>query len=177
MNQTSHPTLILGGGFVGLFTALHLSRQNYPHPIILIEQRDRFSFKPLLYELLSGELHPQQVYPRYADLLPNRGITLIQDTVQTIDLHQHRVLLTSGQNCDYGNLVLALGSKTTYFNTPGAADHALPLTSGAEAIALRNQLQSRLRLAIQTQDTEQRQQLLTVAIIGAGRPELNWRVP
>ncbi|WP_390625433.1 NAD(P)-binding protein [Nostoc linckia] len=51
----SHPTVILGGGFAGLFTALHLSQQNYSHPIILIEQRDRFSFKPLLYELLSGE--------------------------------------------------------------------------------------------------------------------------
>ncbi|MHC5748154.1 MAG: hypothetical protein ACYTXT_41190 [Nostoc sp.] len=46
--------------FAGLFTALHLSQQNYSHPIILIEQRDRFSFKPLLYELLSGELHSEQ---------------------------------------------------------------------------------------------------------------------
>jgi NADH dehydrogenase FAD-containing subunit len=71
MNQKSNPTLILGGGFVGLFTALHLSRQNYQQPIVLIEQRDRFSFKPLLYELLSGELKPQQVpvMPTYS---PNR---------------------------------------------------------------------------------------------------------
>jgi NADH dehydrogenase len=60
------PTIILGGGFVGLFTALHLRQQNYSRPIILIEQRDRFTFKPLLYELLTGELHPEQVCPRYS---------------------------------------------------------------------------------------------------------------
>lgn len=66
MQQASRCTVILGGGFAGLFTALHLSQQNYFHPIILIEQRDRFCFKPLLYELLSGELHSEQVYPRYS---------------------------------------------------------------------------------------------------------------
>ncbi|WP_460204258.1 hypothetical protein [Scytonema sp. NUACC21] len=84
MQQASHPTVILGGGFAGLFTALHLSHQNYSHPIILIEQRDRFSFKPLLYELLSGELHSDQVYPRYKDLLAGSRVTFVQDTVKVI---------------------------------------------------------------------------------------------
>lgn len=168
MNQTSHPTLILGGGFVGLFTALHLRRQNYQRPVILIEQRDRFSFKPLLYELLSGELHVQQVHPRYTDLLSNSGIGLVQDIVETIDLPNKQVVLTSGKHYHYGNLVLALGSKTAYFDTPGAAEYALPITSGAEAIALRDHLKYCLHLAIQTADTEQRRHLLTVAIIGAG---------
>ncbi len=168
MNQPSQPTLILGGGFVGLFTALHLSRQHYPQPIILIEQSDRFSFKPLLYELLSGELHTPQVYPRYADVLGDSGVTFVQSTVQTIDLLQQRVGLTSGDSYNYGKLVLALGSKTTYFNTPGAAEYAFPLTSGAEAIALRQHLKARLMLAIQTPNADQRRELLTVAIIGAG---------
>jgi demethylphylloquinone reductase len=168
MYQIPSPTLILGGGFLGLFTALHLSHQNYQHPIVLIEQRDRFSFKPLLYELLSGELHRQQVYPRYADLLAGSSIKFVQDTVQLIDLPHKRVLLSSGQDYAYGNLVLALGSKTTYFDTPGASEYALPLTSGIEVIALRDRLQSRLRQAIQTPDPKKRCPLLTVAIIGAG---------
>lgn len=75
MNQTSHPTIIVGGGFVGLFTALHLRGQNYPHPILLIEQRDRFTFKPLLYELITDKLHAEQVCPRYADLLAESKVT------------------------------------------------------------------------------------------------------
>ncbi|WP_017651561.1 NAD(P)/FAD-dependent oxidoreductase [Fortiea contorta] len=168
MQQASHPTVILGGGFAGLFTALHLSQQNYSHPIILIEQRDRFSFKPLLYELLSGELQSQQVYPRYQELLAGSRVTFVQDRVTSIDLPQHRVELASGKIFDYSNLVLALGSQTTYFHTPGAAEYALPFTSGEQAIALRKHLRYKLYQAIQTTDSQHRQQLLSIAIIGAG---------
>ncbi|BAY08451.1 NAD(P)/FAD-dependent oxidoreductase [Calothrix sp. NIES-2098] len=168
MQQASHPTVILGGGFAGLFTALHLSQQNYSQPIILIEQRDRFSFKPLLYELLSGELHSEQVYPRYKELLAGSRVTFVQDTVKSIDLNQRKVTVASGEVFHYGNLVLTLGGKTTYFNTPGAAEYAMPLTSGAEAIALRKHLRYRLHQAIQTQDAARRRLLLTVAIVGAG---------
>ncbi|MDZ8056454.1 MAG: NAD(P)/FAD-dependent oxidoreductase [Aulosira sp. ZfuVER01] len=168
MQQASHPTVILGGGFAGLFTALHLSQQNHSQPIILIEQRDRFSFKPLLYELLSGELHSKQVYPRYTELLAGSRVTFVQDTVKSIDLNHRKVTVASSKVFNYSSLVLALGSKTTYFNTPGAAEYAMPLTSGAEAIALRKHLRHRLHQAIQTQDPARRRLLLTVAIIGAG---------
>ncbi|EKQ66998.1 NADH dehydrogenase, FAD-containing subunit [Leptolyngbyaceae cyanobacterium JSC-12] len=168
MHQTSNPTVIVGGGFVGLFTALHLSRQNYQRPVILIEPHDRFSFKPLLYELLSGELHVQQVHPRYIDLLSNSHVTLVQDKVQSINLPQRQVVLASGKHYEYGNLVLALGSKTAYLNTPGAVEYTMPLTSGTEAIALRDHLKYCLHSAAQTLDAERRRLLLTVAIIGAG---------
>lgn len=153
---------------MGLFTALHLSQQNYPHPIVLIEQHDRFSFKPLLYELISGELHSDQVYPRYHELLSGSNITFVQDTVKSIDLHHQRILVASGEHYSYRNLVLALGGKTTYFNTPGADKHTFALTNGAEAIALRKHLRSRLHQAIQAKTVEERRGLLTVAIVGAG---------
>jgi NADH dehydrogenase FAD-containing subunit len=166
--QFSHPTIILGGGFVGLFTALHLSQQHYPHPILLIEQRDRFSFKPLLYELLSGELHSEQVYPRYQELLSGSRVQFIQDTLTSIDLHHQCIKVASGQQFSYRSLVLALGSKTAYFNTPGADRYTFPLTNGAEAIALRKQLRNRLHQALQAKTMDERQRLLTVAIVGAG---------
>jgi demethylphylloquinone reductase len=168
MNISSQPTVIVGGGFVGLFTALYLRQQNYPHPIVLIEQRERFVFKPLLYELLTSEMHAEQICPSYAELLAGRSVNFVQASVQQIDLQQRRVRLTSGQSYSYGKLVLALGSRTTYFNTPGAADHAFPFTSASEAIALRDHLQSCLRQARQTTDPEERLRLLTVAIVGAG---------
>lgn len=168
MQQQSHPTIILGGGFVGLFTALHLSQQNYPYPIVLIEQRDRFSFKPLLYELLSGELHSEQVYPHYKQLLSGSRVLFVQDTVKAINLHEQQITVASGQHYSYRNLVLALGGKTSYFNTPGADQYTFPLTSGSEAIALRKHLQNRLHQAIQAKTSEERRYLLTVAIVGAG---------
>ena len=80
------PTLILGGGFTGLFTALHLSHQHYKTPTILIDRNSKFIFKPLLYEFLSGEMNTQYICPRYDNLLHNSGIEFIQGTVQSIDL-------------------------------------------------------------------------------------------
>ncbi|NJR40742.1 MAG: NAD(P)/FAD-dependent oxidoreductase [Leptolyngbyaceae cyanobacterium CSU_1_4] len=163
-----HPTIVLGGGFVGLLTVLNLSHQTYPHPILLVEPRDRFIFKPLLYELLTGEMHPKQICPAYTELLANRQVSFIQDRVQAIDLQQRQVTLSSGRFLSYSNLVLALGSHTTYFNTPGAAAYSFPFTSDDEAIALRNQLQNCLRRARETPNLEEKMGLLTVAIVGAG---------
>jgi len=77
MAHISSPTIILGGGFVGLFAALHLSQLNYPRPMILIEQRDRFTFKPLLYELLTGEMHLEQICPLYSDLLSGSKVSFV----------------------------------------------------------------------------------------------------
>lgn len=168
MSEQLEPTVIVGGGFVGLFTALQLSQYDYPYPIILIEQRERFVFKPLLYELLTDELHLEQVCPSYQGLLATRGVQVIQDTVQSIDLHQRQIRLNSDQSITYHNLVLAPGSQTAYFNTFGAADYAFPFTSAQEAIALKQHLKQCLEKAQQVHDPEERLQLLTVAIIGAG---------
>ncbi len=168
MSQALNSTIILGGGFVGLFAALHLSHQNYPHSIVLIDRRRNFSFKPLLYELLSGEMHCEQVCPPYEDLLVGSSVNFVQDAVTSIDLPKRRVVLDSGKTYYYSNLVLALGGKTTYFDTPGAAEYALPFTSADEAIALSHRIKNNLNQAAQTKDLEARKQLLTVAIIGAG---------
>ena len=46
MNNLTPPTVIVGGGFVGLFTALHLSHRHYSDPVILIDPEERFVFKP-----------------------------------------------------------------------------------------------------------------------------------
>ncbi len=137
MNQTPHPTIILGGGFVGLFTALHLSQQNYSRSIILVEPRERFTFKPLLYELLTAEIHSEQICPRYVDLLADSQVSWVKDTVKSINLQQRQIVLDSEKTYNYDNLVLALGSRTTYFNIPGAAENALPFTSDTEAITLK----------------------------------------
>ncbi|MBE9189763.1 NAD(P)/FAD-dependent oxidoreductase [Gloeocapsopsis crepidinum LEGE 06123] len=168
-NSTADPTIvILGGGFTGLFTALHLSHHNNSQPIILIDRSDRFTFNPLLYEFLSGEMHETQVYPRYEELLQGKNITFIQDTVQAIDLRDRRVQLASDTHYCYSYLVLALGCVASYFGIEGAKENCLCFRNGQDAIQLAQQLRDRLQQAIETEDASQRQKLLTVAIVGGG---------
>ena len=161
------PTLILGGGFTGLFTALHLSHQHYKTPTILIDRSSRFIFKPLLYEFLSGEMKTKYICPRYDTLLHKSGIEFIQDTIQSIDLQQRQVQLASGLHYNYGNLVLSLGSVAAYFDVEGAEEYTLPFCTTEDAVILAKHLRNCLQRATQTPKPQQ-QALLTVAIVGAG---------
>ncbi len=166
--MTTNSTLILGGGFTGLFTALNLRHQNYLQPLTLIDPQERFTFKPLLYEFLSGEMNAGQVWPCYEELLHGSDVRFLQDTVQAIDLQQRQVELASGVSCDYSYLVLALGSATSYFGLEGAQENTFAFNTGGDAAALERHLRACLHQACQSRDPQQRQTLLTVVIIGAG---------
>ncbi len=168
MAHPTYQTVILGSGFTGLFTALHLSHHHYPRSVILIDQEERFCFKPLLYEYFSGEMEPNQVVPRYQDLLKHSGIIFVRDRVQNIDLHQRQVQLASGDTYSYSNLVLGLGSITGYFGVEGAKENALPFRTQEDVIAIDAHLRDCLQRAVQLSDRDQRQQLLTTVVIGGG---------
>ena len=162
------PTIILGGGFTGLFTALHLSQQNYPHPVILVDRHDHFVFKPLLYDYLTDEMSDSQVNPLFETLLEGSGVQFIQDTVQKVDLENRQVELANNDSITYKYLVLALGSQTGYFGIEGAKEHTLPFWTRQDAIALKEHLQDCLKQSLEVEDPHERQKLLTVAIAGAG---------
>jgi demethylphylloquinone reductase len=161
------PTLILGGGFTGLFTALYLSHQHYQTPTILIDKGSRFIFKPLLYEFLTGEMNTRYICPRYDNLLHKSGIEFIQDTIQSIDLNQRQVKLASGLHYNYSNLVLSLGSVAGYCGVEGAKEHTLTFGTTEDAVVLAKHLRDCLQRATQASKSEQ-QTLLTVAIMGGG---------
>ncbi|MEH1874622.1 NAD(P)/FAD-dependent oxidoreductase [Nostoc sp.] len=168
MNSPVYQTVIIGGGFTGLFTALHLAHEHYPRSVVLIDKNERFCFKPLLYEYFDGEMDSFQVLPRFSELLKGSGVIFVQDAVQAIDLHQREVKLASGNSYNYSNLVLALGSVTTYHHVEGANVNAFAFWTEADAIALERHLRDCLQKAIQTEDVEQRRKLLTVAVVGGG---------
>ena len=167
-NNEHYTTAIVGAGFTGLFTALHLCHHNYSRPTILIDPQERFVFKPLLYEVLSGEMEVDQALPRYEELLDCSNITYIQGSVDEIDFKHRELKLSSGLDYSYENLVLGLGSVPSYFGIEGARENTFAFRNGDDAMTLRNHLRQQLQLATQTEDETARHQLLTIAIVGAG---------
>ena len=164
----SKPIVIVGGGFTGLFTALHLRHQKCSRPVILIDRNWRFIFQPLLYELLTSEVKLDLVYPRYDELLAGSDIMFIRDRVSHIDLKQHRVSLDSGLVYNYEYLVLALGSAAGYFGIPGAKENTFTFRKGDDVFQLGSYLRDCLQRSTQASNSQQKQKLLRVAIIGAG---------
>lgn len=79
---------VLGGGFGGLYTAIKLENllwQAGSKPrVTLVDQGDRFVFKPLLYELLNGSASETEVAPPFAQLLAPYPIQFVQDKVAAV---------------------------------------------------------------------------------------------
>lgn len=166
--MTNHPLVIAGAGFVGLFTALHLRHQNYIHSIVLIDPQERFSFKPLLYEIISGELVEDSICPTYESLLAGSDITFVQDRVTAIDLAERSVSTQSGGTFSYSQLVLGVGSVQGYRQTDGAETNAFPFRSWDEAKALEVHLRDCLKRASVAGDPAEKQALLSMAVVGGG---------
>ena len=168
MENSLKPVVIVGGGFTGLFTALHLREQKCSRPVILIDREWRFIFQPLLYELLTSEVKLDLVWPRYDELLVGSDIVFIRDRISQVDLPQRKVILDSGLCYGYEYLVLALGSAAGYFDIPGAKEHTFTFRKGEDVFRLGSHLRSCLQRATQAKDPQEKQKLITVAIIGAG---------
>lgn len=166
MDLQDKPVLILGGGFTGLFTAIHLRQQQKSLPITLIDREDRFIFKPLLYDFLSSEVQLDMAWPSYDELLLSRDVTFVKGEIQDIDLMGQQVMLNNNLAYGYEYLVLSLGGVTGYFCVPGAREHSLTFRQAEDAFALGQHLRECLQQA--SQKTSDNDSLTTVAIIGAG---------
>lgn len=158
----AHSICILGGGFGGLYTALALSKLNWEDEqpnIVLVDQRDRFIFAPLLYELVTGELQTWEVAPPYEELLANTGVHFHQSGVDKIDLNSQQVSLTDGDRLSYDRLVLALGGETPMDMAPGVREHAIPFRDLNDAYRLKERLRQ-----LETTDNDK----IRVAVVGGG---------
>lgn len=153
---------ILGGGFGGLYTALRLESLVWPADkkpqVLIVDQSDRFVFKPMMYELLSKEVDVWEVAPLFKDLLASTSIMFEKDRVKTIlpcdGLRRPelvastkkdvggKVLLESGLEIEYDWLVLALGAESRRDIVPGAAEYALPFSSLEDVLEVDKQLKN-----------------------------------
>lgn len=144
MTEPANRICILGGGFGGLYTALRLDTlpwsKEAPKEIVLVDQRDRFLFSPLLYELVTGELETWEIAPPYEELLANTRIRFIRSGVESVQLGDRQVQLSNGESLHYDRLVLALGGETPTEQVPGAAEHAIPFRTIEDAYRLRERL-------------------------------------
>ena len=158
---------ILGGGFGGLYTALRLSQLPWTvqPEIVLVDQRDRFVFLPLLYELVTGEMQSWEVAPAYAELLADTGIQFRQATVDAINKSDRTVRLGAESNHElihYDRLVIAMGGETPLGRVPGSAEHALTFRSLEDAQRLSD------RLRVLENEAESVRDRIRVAVVGAG---------
>ena len=165
--------LILGGGFGGVYTAMHLEKMLRPGEasIRLVNTENYFVYQPMLPEVISGSIAITDVVSPIRRLCPRTQLIMRQ--VEHIDLPQRTVTVSRGfrprqMELPYDYLVVALGGETNFYGMPGMVEHAMPCRTLSHALALRNHVIHALEEADIENDAELRRKLLTFVVAGGG---------
>lgn len=172
--------LVVGGGYVGMYTALRLQRllrrelARDEAEIRLVTPDPYMTYQPFLPEAAAGSISPRHVVVPLRAVLPRCRIVLGE--VTAID-HAARTAtvtaLASGEEgpseaIAYDELVLAPGSVARTLPVPGLADHGIGFKTVEEAIGLRNHVIEQMDIASSTRDPEIRDAALTFVFVGGG---------
>ena len=166
--------VIVGGGFGGLKVAQTLEklvRTGEAIDIALISRDNFLLFTPFLTEALGGMLDEADVAsPLRAFLKKTR---FVMGEVTAIDLKAktvtyRRPLTDETETMQADQLVLSLGSTTSFHGQKEMERLAFTLKSLDDAALLRNHLIAALEQANEEADVIARQSFLTVVVVGAG---------
>jgi NADH dehydrogenase len=162
--------VILGGGFGGVYTALHLERMlGSSADITLVSRENFFLFTPMLHEVAASDIDITHLVSPLRALLPRS--TVFVGEVVAVDCRARTVSVTHGASghphqLAFDHLVIALGSITNFYGLPGLERHALTMKTLGDAIHLRNEVIA----AMEEADNEcaGATQTLTSVVVGGG---------
>jgi NADH dehydrogenase len=176
----THRILIVGGGAGGLELATRLGRtlgKRGQAKVTLVDANLTHIWKPLLHEVAAGSLNSSEDELNYVAQAKWNHFEFQLGRMAGLNRAERRIRLAATQDehgeelmpereLSYDSLVIAVGSTTNDFGTPGAAEHCLFLDTRKQAERFHQQLLSHyLRAhANQASSTEQ----INVAIVGAG---------
>ncbi|MFJ5260450.1 NAD(P)/FAD-dependent oxidoreductase [Streptomyces sp. NPDC088387] len=173
--------LVVGGGYVGMYTALSLQRGLKPElgrgeaEITVVTPDPYMTYQPFLPEAAAGSISPRHVVVPLRRVLPRCRILVGE--VATIDHAKRTATLTTlaseeegtgPRQLSYDELVLAPGSVSRTLPVPGLAEHGIGFKTVEEAIGLRNHVIEQMDIASSTRDPAIRDAALTFVFVGGG---------
>ncbi len=165
-SQEIKTVVIVGAGFGGLNAAKVLARKKVK--VILIDRRNYHLFQPLLYQVATAGLSPADIaVPIRAEFSRAPNIEVHMENVESID-RQNRKVITTNNNFSYNYLVLACGSKHSYFGKNEWEENAPGLKTLEQATEIRRRVLSAFESAENEKDPVVQSELLTFVIIGGG---------
>ena len=158
--------VVVGAGFGGLRVARSLRRA--PVQVVLLDRNNYHLFQPLLYQVATAGLEPEQIAkPVRAILRGQKNFDFRMVEVTGVDLAQRR-LATSGGPISYDFLVLAHGGETNFFGLDSMMKHGLGLKDIGDAVTIRNHVLTCFEQAMLETDAERRRAKLTFIVVGGG---------
>lgn len=170
--MTAPRILVVGGGYVGMYTALRLKhRLGRGEAKIIVADNDSYmTYQPFLPEAAAGNIEPRHVVVPLRRVLA--GCEILSGSIVSVSLADRNADFRphEGPPCvlDYDYLVFAPGSVSRILPIPGLAERGIGFKTVEEAIHLRNHILGRLDIAASTLDEDVRRRALTFVFVGAG---------
>lgn len=164
--------VIIGGGFAGAKCGKTLRKYLSPDEceIVLFNKENHMVFHPLLAEIASNVIEPSQVAAPLRQMIKN--VWCRTEEVVKLDLDNHQLCYEGEEgllHCmQYDHLVIAHGTGVNLAAIPGMADHAFPLKTVGDAIAIQSQVIECLERAEVCSDPERKRWHLSIAVVGGG---------
>ena len=157
--------IILGAGFAGLQLARRIKNTDFD--TTLIDQYNFHQFQPLLYQVATGRLEPSAISFPLRKVFQNEKHLHVRITkVTSVDLAR-QVVVTSDGDFSYDYLIIATGCTSNFFGNKNFEQHAFPMKSTNEAIALRNRLLLNFEDALSATPGEL-EEIMNIVIAGGG---------
>ena len=164
--------VVVGGGYVGMYTALRLQRTLHrgEADITVIDPQPHMTYQPFLPEAAAGSIEPRHVVVPLRKVLKKCHHLTGRVTAIHHASREVTVELAAGHvtTLGYDVLVVAPGSVARTLPIPGLAECGIAFKTVGEAIYLRNHVLSRLDAAATTMDPALRRRLLTFLVVGGG---------
>ena len=164
--------LVVGGGYVGLYVAMHLQKRLKPGEakITVVDPKSYMTYQPFLPEAGSGNLEPRHVIAPLRRVL--NKCEIINGRIVKID-HASRIAVLDPlegptRELAYDTIVVCPGSIARTLPIPGLHEQGIGFKSVAEAIYLRNHVLERMDAASSSTDPELRRRALTFVFVGGG---------
>ena len=165
--------VVVGGGFAGVLAVRGLRRADVD--VTLIDRQNFYLFQPLAYQVATGSLSAEEVaVPLRQIVRRQRHTRVILGEVTGFDLAARHVVVDhlpsgeSGVELPYDALVVAGGSRYSYFGHDNWAAYAPELKSLAGALDLRDRILLAFEAAETESDEAAREAWLTFVVVGAG---------
>lgn len=163
--EVNKKVVIIGAGFGGLHLARQLTNTHYD--VTIIDRYNYHQFQPLFYQVAAARIEPSNISFPLRKIFQGKKNIKVRMGVVTEILPDKNLVITKEEQYPYDYLIIATGCTTNFFGNKQIEEHAFPMKSTTEAMALRNRILLNFENATHA-SADELKAILNIVVVGGG---------